>query len=218
METILREITYQNWITILLVTCLLFLAVSKFLYAQRFEDFITITGADRFIVSRSRGVYIFHPLQLVLAAIQCIGISLLLYVAFCVSTQRSIRDNYDVFLIIFAGYLTFEIAKFLTERLSTYAFDIHKKMQPFIYKRLNVKNMLGLFALIGSAFIVYQLEPPHILIYSLIILIITIYTVSQFLLLRQYRKEIFKNPFYFILYFCTLEIGPYFILYELITK
>lgn len=217
METILREITYQNWITILLVTSLVFLAVAKFLYAQRFEDFITITGADRFIVTRSRGVYIFHPLQLILATIQCIGISLLLYVAFCITTEKLIRDNYAVFLVILAGYSTFEIAKFLTERLSTYAFDIHKKMQPFIYKRLNVKNMLGLFALISSAFIVYQLEPPHILIYSIIILIIVIYTISQFLLLRQYREQIFKHPFYFILYFCTLEIGPYFILYEFIT-
>ncbi len=218
METILREITHQNWITILLVSCLIFLALSKFLYAQRFEDFITITGADRFIVARSRGVYILHPLQLVLAIIQCLGISLLLYVSFCYTTDKVVRDNYDVFLIIFTGYSSFEIAKFLTERLSTYAFDIHKKMQPFIYKRLNVKNMLGLFALVSSAFMVYKLEPPHILIYSVIILIIVTYMISLFLLLRQYRKEIFKHPFYFILYFCTLEIGPYFILYEFITK
>jgi hypothetical protein len=218
LESSLRLITYQNWITIIIVGCVILLAAIKFFYQARFSDFINVVGADRFFSTRSKGVFILHPLQIVLLVIQFTGISLLFYLAYCSITGLPYSENFDIFKYIFLGYSIFEIVKFLLERFIAYVLNFDKKMQSFFYKRLNVKHLLGLFALLGSAFIVYQLQIPFYFIYSILGIVITIYTISQFWLIRKYKSDFFRFPFYFILYFCTLEIGPYFILYSFITK
>ncbi len=218
MESSLRLITYQNWITITIVSCLILLATIKFFYQARFTDFIKVIGADRFFSTRSKGVFILHPLQIALLIIQFIGISLLFYLTYCTFQGLTFSDNFDIFKYILIGYAAFEIIKFLLERFIAYVLNFDKKMQSFFYKRLNVKHLLGLFALLGSAFIVYQLQIPLYFIYSILGIIITIYTISQFWLIRKYKSDFFRFPFYFILYFCTLEIGPYFILYSFIAK
>lgn len=181
-------------------------------------DFINIVGADRFFVTRSKGLFIAHPLQIVTLIVQFIGISLFIYVAYCSLSNLPFSENFDTFKYILLGYSVFEIIKFLLERFAGYILNFKKKKQSFFYKKLNVKNLLGIFALICSAIIVYQLTFSFYFIYSIVGIIITIYTISQFWLLSKYKDEFFRLPFYFILYFCTLEIGPYYILYAFITK
>ena len=218
LESSLRLITYQNWITIIIVGCLVLLAAVKFFYQARFTDFINVVGADRFLSTRSKGVFILHPLQIVLLTIQFVGFSILIYLVYCSILNLSYAENFHIFKYIFLGYSLFEILKFILERFIGYVLNFEKKMQSFFYKRLNIKHLLGLFALFCSSFIVYQLEFPFYFIYSALGIITTIYIISQFWLLGKYKDMFFRFPFYFILYFCTLEIGPYFILYTFITK
>jgi len=202
----------------IIVGCLIILATVKFFYQAQFTDFIKIVGADRFFSTRSKGVFILHPLQIVLLVIQCTGISILFYLLYCSMVNISYAANFHVFIFIVLSYACFEIIKFILERFIGYTLNFEKKMQSFFYKRLNVKNLLGLFALISCSFAVYQLEFPFYFIYSTLAIITAVYIISQFWLLRKYKDDFFRFPFYFILYFCALEIGPYFILYTYVTK
>ncbi len=218
MEYIFRENDYQNWITFLLVGSLITLTIVKFYYNQRFIDFFNVVGADRFLNTRSRGVYILHPFQLALTVLQFIGISLLTYIIYCLFQDVPYDTNFNLFLFILLGYSLFEILKFLVERFVAYTLHYHKKFLPFFYKKLNVKNILGLFALICCAIISYRSSISPYIIYSIISIITVIYIISQIWLLGKYKEDFIRFPFYFILYFCTLEIGPYYILYKFITK
>lgn len=217
MEIILREITHQNWITFLIIGCFVLLAAIRFSYGQRFIDFINVLGADRFLNTRSKGIFIFHPFQLVLLLVQFIGISLIIYLTYCATFNLPFFNSFELFGVILLAYAAFEILKLSLERLSGYLLNFNKKMQPFIYKRLNVKNLLGILSLICSAIITYRFEISYYFIYSAITIIIAVYVISQFLLLSKYKDDFIRFPFYFILYFCTLEIGPYFILYKYLT-
>ncbi|TVZ52922.1 DUF4271 domain-containing protein [Dokdonia sp. Hel1_53] len=218
MDTIIRDFPYQNWITIIFVVCLISLAVAKSFYYQQFVDFINLRGADRYISNRTRGSFFFEPLQLVLLIIQCTGISLLIFTAYCIYYEVEFRDNIKVFGLVLLGYSLFEVFKFLVERFISYALRFYNRIQPFLYKRLNLKNALGLFALCCSLVFAYHQDINHQIVYIILSSIVFIYFIYQLWLLRLYRDDFIRFPFYFILYFCTLEIAPYFILYKFIAN
>ncbi len=218
MEIITRDLPYQNWITILFVVCFVSLAVAKSFYYQQFVDFISLRGADRYISNRTRGSFFFEPLQLVLLTIQYVGISLLIFTAYCIYYEVNFRDNISVFGLVLLGYSVFEISKFLIERLISYALRFYTRIQPFLYKRLNLKNALGIFALCSSLVFSYHPDIDHKVIYIILSFVVFIYFIFQLWLLRSYRDDFIRFPFYFILYFCTLEIAPYFILYKFIAN
>ena len=218
MEVTLREITFQNWITILITSCLIGLAIVKVFHQQQFVDFLKINGANRYISNRTKGSFYFQPLQLTLLVIQFLGISLFIYTSYCSVYALPVREHFDIYAYILIGYSLFEIIKFSFERIIGSTLRIYRKMQPFVYKRLNIKNVLGLFAIICAAAITYHPTIPNYFVYSCLSIIIGIYVISQIWLLRKYRDDFIRFPFYFILYFCTLEIAPYFILYKFITN
>jgi len=216
LEAILREFSYQNWITIIIVGCLILLAIVKNLYYNDFIDFIKLNGADKYINTRSKGTIFFRPIQLVLFSVQCAGITLLFYTSYCILNNLSFKENYLLFSIILLAYLLFEIIKAITESFIGYTLQVYIKMRPFIYKRLNVKNLLGLLALSFSIIMIYQTDISKLFVTIAITTLVFFYIISQVWLLKKYRKEFIKFPFYFILYFCTLEISPYYILYKFI--
>lgn len=216
MEATLREFSYQNWITFIIVGSLILLAFVKTLYHTQFLDFIKFNGADKYINTRSKGTIFFRPIQLILFSLQCTGITLLLYVSYCVLNNISFQENYLLFSMIFIGYLLFEIIKTITESLIGYTLQIYANMRPFLHKRLNAKNLLGLLSLFFTTMMIYQTEIPKPFVFSAIGVLLFFYIISQVWLLKKYSKEFIKFPFYFILYFCTLEIAPYYILYKFI--
>ncbi len=216
MEPTLREFSYQNWITAVIIGALVLLAFIKTLYHAQFTDFVKINSAERYINTRTKSSFFFSPIQLVLFFLQCIGIALLFYASYCVLQKISLKENYLIFIIIFSGYFLFEIIKIVIEQIIGYTLLIYRKMSSFVYKRFNIKNVLGLLGLFFTIIITYQTDIPDFFIFGSITIIVSFYILSQVWLLKKYSKEFIKFPLYFILYFCTLEIAPYYILYKFI--
>lgn len=218
MEIALRESTHQNWITFLLIGCILLLAMGKFFYNQSFFDTTHLLGADRFIATRTRGIFILQPLQLILVIMQCIGIPLLLYIVYCRQQQLKPREEMITYFFFVAGYAFFELSKFLLQLLASYALDIKKELLPLIHKRLNIKNLLALLSLMYSAICLYNTSIPLYILQLTVTSVAFLYVVAQLWLYFKYQNEIIRFPFYFILYFCTLEFAPFFILHKFIIK
>ena len=65
---------------------------------------------------------------------------------------------------------------------------------------------------------IYIWEPSLIALYICIGLVLLMNFISVVSIYRKNQQFILSRWFYFILYLCALEIGPYFILYKLITK
>lgn len=197
--------------------CLVFLATAKFFYNQQFLDVINLSGADRFLATRARGSYFFQPIPLVLLSIQFIAVSLLLYFAYCYWTDQEISENAPIYGSILLGYALFEIVKIILERIVGYLLNIYKKMRSYFYKKITVKNWIGLFLLAGCFIASFGRSESSLLLYILIGLAAAVYIVYNIWLLSSYSDLILRFPFYFILYFCTLEIAPYYIVYRYVT-
>lgn len=197
---------------------MILLAIVKYFYSQQYVDILKLAGADRFLNSRSKGSYFFQPLPLVLLCIQYITTSLVIYYLYCNWKKLSPSDNFQIYLYVLLAYALFEIVKISTERLVGYALNINKKLLPYFYKKITIKNWIGLFLLSGCFFLVFTTQLGSSSIVILIGLALFVYFIYTIWLVSSYSKLVLRYPFYFILYFCTLEIAPYFILYKYVTR
>ena len=214
MNQEIRHIVSLDWITALIVGCLLCLAIVKYAYPRKFEDFLLIVSSDKFLSGSIKNNSLFHPFNGSLLAIQWITIPLFIYIGYCIYTDLDIGQNISSYLYILIGYIVFEQGKLLLERLIGYLINFKEVIKPHIYRKITFKNLLSLVILFFCVLLVYNgntLQEYYAVFVGIALLI---YFFSLLFLIRKFQSLILQQPSYFILYFCTLEIAPYYIMYK----
>jgi uncharacterized membrane protein len=106
--------------------------------------------------------------------------------------------------------------KVLLERLIASLFNIDELIDSYLFQKTTFKNYSGFILLPTNCLLIYTLEPTRNLVYVIIGLIILVNLIGFITSFKNHQKLLINNIFYFILYLCALEIGPYLILYKLI--
>ena len=210
----LRHSINQDWVTFIILGCLLFIAIIKYKHPKKFEDFILIISSDKFLSGSIHDNRLFHPFNATLTFVQWITFSLFIYIGYCFYTDKGIGQEFTTFLYILVGYIAFEQLKLWFERFIGYLIRFNKIIKPYTYRKLVFKNSLSLIILFFCIVLVYRstsLKDYYGLFLGIAILL---YIVSLFLMIRKFQNKVLARPSYFILYFCTLEIAPYYILYK----
>jgi hypothetical protein len=107
--------------------------------------------------------------------------------------------------------------KYLTEKIIGEVFNISTFLDNYVFYKITYKNFLAILVLPILFIFTYGGVNTPIFGY----LFLAVWAVANILVLSKYysknQKLVFGNWFYFILYLCTLEIAPYFILYKVVT-
>lgn len=207
----------QDWVTLLLLGCLLLIAFLKYRYPKKFEDFLYIISSDKFLSGATHNNRITHPFNTVFVVLQWAITALFLFFGYCFYTNKSVGQEYLVYLYIFVGYIVFEQTKFMLERLIGHLINSSDFIKLYTFRKLVFKNFLSLFIFLCCIFLAYR---QFILreYYPIFLSITGLLFLASFLVIfRKIQDELFRHPSYFILYFCTLEIAPYYILYKVFT-
>ena len=80
------------------------------------------------------------------------------------------------------------------------------------------KNYSGMVFLIANLFLLYTSHYAQIIIIAAFSLICVINIIGFITSFQNYQKIINPNFFYFLLYLCALELGPYVLLYKVISE
>ncbi len=215
MNQDIRNIINQDWITFIIIGCFIILAFVKYRYPKKFEDFLLIISSDKFLSGSVHNNRLTHPFNLVLIALQWISVSLFIYFGYCYFTDKSIGLEFMTYVYILGGYITFELLKLWLERFIGYLTRFSSMVIPYTYRKLVFKNFLSFLVLLYCIVLAYR--NPFLKEYYGWFLgtLLLIYLISLLLLMRKFQSEILNRPSYFILYFCTLEIAPYYIFYKM---
>jgi len=211
----LRETITNDWFTIALMVGTAAIALSKFLYAYRFNDFISVLGNSKYLKIYARDQKFID------------GFDSLCYINFVVSTSTFIYVCYSAFTIpeafkldlyfkLLFGIGVLTLSKILLERLIGSLFEIDSIIDNYLFQKTTYKNFTGLLLLPVNCIIIYTLEPSRTLIYTIISLVALINIIGFMDSFKNHQNLLLNNIFYFILYLCALEIGPYLILAKLI--
>lgn len=216
MNQDIRNSIAQDWITFILLGCLLLIALLKFRYPKKFEDFLYIISSDKFLSGSIHNNRLSHPFNTGLVFLQWIVMSLFIYFGHCIYTDRTIGKEWITFLYILGGYILFEQIKLGIERFIGYLIEYSSLVKSYTYRKLVFKNFISFLVFIFCILLAYRfdiLKNVYLIFFTMVLLT---YLSTYLIIYRKMRSEIFKHPSYFILYFCTLEIAPYYILYKVI--
>ena len=210
----LREVISNEWITILIVICITILTIVKFSYSKRFNDFSWIIVNSNYLKFYSRDNKYIDNFNVLLFANQIIGIFIFVYLIF--KTHISdISINLILFLKVIGAFIGLIFTKFFIELLIGWIFSINTIIGSYLFQKMNYKNFIGVILIPINIILVYAVEPSENLIYGFLIGLVIINLIGFLSTFKTYQKLLLSNSFYFILYLCALEIGPYIILYKL---
>ena len=212
----LREVVSNEWFTILCVFCLLILAFTRYAFSNRFSEFLMVLGNSRYLKVYSKEQKFIDLFDTLLFINLIVSVSIFATIAYNTFFEPQPFD------LAFFGKIAFSVcviilSKILLERLIGSIFDIDQLIDSYLFQKTNYKNYLGLILLPVNILLIYVVFPSKTLIFIIIAALFLINLTGFFTTIKTYQKPILDNLFYFILYLCALEIGPYIILYKLLT-
>ena len=211
----LRETVSNEWFTIFLVVGLGLLTLSKFLFAKRFDDFLAVIGNSKYLKIYAREQKFIDGFDALLFLNLIISISIFSFLSYTTFVNPAEFDLTQFFKLLF-GVGALVLIKVLLERLIGSLFEIDPLIDAYLFQKTTYKNYTGLILLLVNILIIYTISPSKGVIYAVIALIFLINLIGFITSFKNYQKVLLNNLFYFILYLCALEIGPYVILYWLI--
>ena len=211
----LREVISNDWFTVFLLIGLAFITLSKYIFAHRFRDFLAVIGNTKYLKIYARDQKFIDGFDALLFFNGIISVSIFAFISYSTLVNPAEFDLNLFFKLLFGIGVLFLI-KILLERLIGSLFDIDELIDSYLFQKTTFKNYAGLVLFPINGIIIYALNPSKPIIYSIIGLIILINLIGFISSFKNHQKLLLNNIFYFILYLCALEIGPYLILYKLI--
>ena len=205
-----RIIESLDWVTLIMVGCILIIAILKVIYPKRFNDFIRLPVSNNYFLAKGKSEELRHPFSILLFIIQLISISLFVNLFFLEKGKANVLLFLQILFVVFV----FIIVKTSIEKMIGAIFSIEKLIDHYIYEKLSYRNFLSLLLIITNLIFYFSIKPD---LNTLLILTGILFLVNMLILsysYKNYRSLIFSNLFYFLLYICALEISPYLILYK----
>ena len=208
----LREIVSNEWFTIFILLALGFLTLSKFLFARRFDDFLAVIGNSKYLKIYARDQKFIDGFDTLLFLNLIISVSIFSFLMYSEFVSPAQFDLVKFFRLLF-GVGALVLIKVLLERLIGSLFDLDALIDSYLFQKTTYKNYTGLILLIVNILIIYTLSPSKSMFYIILGLIFLVNLIGFITSFKNHQKLLLNNFFYFILYLCALEIGPYIILY-----
>ena len=192
--------------------------MAKYSFTQRFGHFVMLFATDKYLLLKGKNANLFHPFNIIFFVINAISAALLIYLFYNSFTEASPQRPGVLFLRIITAYTAFVLLKFSIEKILADIVSLNKKINFYLFYKLSYRNFIALAMLPVTILFIYVWEPSLITLYIFLGLILLMNFITLVSIFAKNRQYILNHSFYFILYLCALEIGPYYILYKLVTK
>ena len=219
IETVLqpRIIENKDWATILFVLAFALIAFTRTVFESRFQEFLRILISDKYIKVYKDSSHLMSGFTIVLFVVQLLSISFFIQLLLNHFGYVS-KTDWIVYLRIFTFMGVFVLSKFLIEKIIATTFNIDEFVEQFNLQKVSYRTFIGIVLLPINAFLFYNDKTSNTLIFSIIVVILSINLLTYLVSLKIYQNLLIGKLFYFILYLCALEIAPYYFIYYLITK
>ena len=212
MQALERTIIDTNWVTVLLVLLLVCVFLLKGLSFERLKGNALSLINKTFIESEIEENYSFVNLfKIVVFIFSMTVISLLMY-KFLLFFDVSKEGGFYIFMKTLGVVFSYFSTKRLVEFLLSHLFKINEQLKFFLGSKSNYLNCVSFYVFI--ALVIVEYSPLNTLF--LVYISVLFFSIRFVLHLISNKKLISSKLFYFILYLCSFEIAPPFILFKLL--
>ena len=213
----LREVTSNDGFILCALTSLTLLLIVKLMHSRRLIDFLGFLVNSNYLRIYLKDHSFFDRFDILLLINFCLN-----SVAFGFIVQRAQTRNIEMSstaIFIFIGLLALAIClKIGFELLIGYAFDLQKEMNILTFQQISSLNFIGILLLPINLILVFQFnfEKSAVILSAISMLVVLGFGMAK--TVQSNLSLVLSNFLYFILYICTLEIGPLVVLYDLIKR
>jgi hypothetical protein len=209
-----REVLFNDLYTTIIVASLAIIVGAKLLNFNRFTGLIRLFGNSIYLRIYFKDHKFLDPFDILLSLNFCINGTLTGILTY---THFAQKIELDALLFIkLVGLLgAWIFLKIILEIGIGYLFDIPKLFHSHVFQQVSYLNFLGIFLLPLNSLLIFVAPNHHLLLVSILVISGVILFSGYMKSIKTYQKLLINNFFYFILYLCTLEIGPYIVLYKL---
>ncbi|WP_445718726.1 DUF4271 domain-containing protein [Flavobacterium sp.] len=212
-----RILESKDWAAILFIVCLTIIAVNKTVSSVRFNEFTRLAYSDKYTKIYKDSSNLMSGFTISMFVLQLISFSfftLLMLNQF----NKAVKTDLIIYIQIFTFLSVFILSKFLIEKIIATAFKIEEFNEQFNLLKVNYRAYFGFILLPINIIMFYNTINSDWFFKILLITLITINITTYLVALKLYQNILLRKIFYFILYLCTLEIAPYYFIYNWFTK
>ncbi len=211
-----RIIPSQDWATAIFVLAVVLIAITRTVFEKRFADFVRLGISDKYVKVYRDPSHITGGFTILLFFVQLISLSLFILLALDKFGYAQ-KTDWLLFTMIISLLGTFILAKFLIDKIIAASFNIDEIAEQFNLSKVSYRTYIGLALLPVNGILFYN-DLPEIAYFIIISALLTTNLLTYLLALRNYQSIVVEKLFYFILYLCALEIGPYYFMYYWFTR
>lgn len=209
----LRDYFTQDLFTIFCLVNLILVVVVRQRYSFRFSDYLQVVWNVKYFKLYSKEKKRIDGFNSILFLNFLIAIGLFSHIGYSYFFNVLPNDLFT-FLKLFGALGALLIIKIVVEYFISSSFEISEFIRLYIFQKMSFRNYTG-FVFIGINFLLlFTAINKTLLIFLGLILYIFITIIGLVRFFRRFQKTILSYSFYFLLYLCALEIGPYIILYK----
>lgn len=212
-----RIIESKDWATILFVLCVGIIVVNKTISSVRFNEFIRLAYSDKYTKIYKDSSNLMSGFTVSMFVLQLFSFS---FFTLLVLNQfdKAEKTNGIVYIQIFTFLTVFILSKFLIEKIVATAFKIEEFNEQFNLLKVNYRAYFGFILLPVNIILFYNTFDSKLFFWILLVALFVINITTYIVALKLYQNLLMRKIFYFILYLCTLEIAPYYFIYNWFTK
>lgn len=204
---------HSDWIIYVLLICMILLAILRARFPFRFSRFINLTFQTNFLKLYSREIDSRHLFTFISTFFNILSTSLFLYICGQYFLPEKQIDGVIWYIRITTVYAIFLLGKLWIEQIIGVVAKHAEQVSNYTYEKLMYRNLLSIYIMIWNVLLLFVFDIAQL---SMTIAWISIVFLNVFSLVSSYKrnsKQLFGHYIYFILYLCTLEIGPYILIY-----
>ncbi|WP_366915391.1 DUF4271 domain-containing protein [uncultured Polaribacter sp.] len=211
MEALERSLINSNWITILLVFLFAFVFLLKTINVKRLKGHTFSLINNSFIETEIEDQNTFFSLFKGLFFIFEMLVLSLFFYKVEVFYSEAIDEGFNTFFKVFGVIFTYFVAKRILELMLSKVFMLPNQVKFYLVSKSIYLYSVSILLLISIVLVEYsQLNTSFLIYFSMIL-----FSFRFIIQVVSNKKLIFSELFYFILYLCTFEIAPLFILFKL---
>ena len=216
-----RAFAAKDWATILFVLSFALIAVTKNVFESRFSDFSKLAYSNKYL-KIYRESEMMSWFNILLFLVQLISFAFFIQLLLSYTGKGAVshysKTDYILFLRIFTLLGVFILSKYLIEKIISTSFNIEEFAEQFNLQKVSYRTYSGIVLLPVNIILFYNDSISIIIFYVVIAAILITNLLTYLNSLKIYQNLIFSKLFYFILYLCALEIGPYYFMYYWFTR
>ncbi|PWK18969.1 DUF4271 domain-containing protein [Xanthomarina spongicola] len=206
------ESSYDLFIVLIIIS-LVFIALAKLLFEKRFNQFVSVLINSSYLKIYSREQKFLDLFDGLLFVNLIISLSIFSYITYQILIEH-IDNTINFIFNLIIGIGLFILIKVLLERLIGSLFSIDNLIDKYLFQKTSYKNFLGLALIPINIILLFSIEPNKYIIVCVVLLLLIINIIGLITSFKSNLNLIKREFFYFILYLCALEIGPYIILFK----